>query len=320
MLNVPTYKDSGGHRKRWMAVIALALGLVPGAAFAQHQGKSADEVAKELSNPAGALASLVNNLEYSTYKGDLPDADDQDGWTYSFQPVLPFPVGDKGRRIIFRPLIPVPLNKPVFETERGLGNPLIVESGAYKTTVIPGIGEFERTDINLGDISFDLAYAGTEMKTKHEGFLWGIGAAGTLPTATDSALGGGQWRLGPEVFGGLIREWGTLGILVSHQWDVGGWKDEAHSVTAGQYFYAYGLGKGWQIASGPNFSYNWNADSGQALTLPVGLGLAKTTAIGKTPVKFQVQAQYFVEKPDAFGPEWLLKFSVTPVIKNPFTR
>ena len=45
MLNLPTYKDSGGHRKGWMAVIALALGLVPEAAFAQHEGKSADEVA-----------------------------------------------------------------------------------------------------------------------------------------------------------------------------------------------------------------------------------------------------------------------------------
>jgi hypothetical protein len=91
-------------------------------------------------------------------------------------------------------------------------------------------------------------------------------------------------------------------------------------VTAGQYFYAVGLGKGWQIASGPNFSYNWLADSDQALTLPVGIGVAKTTKLGSTPVKFQVQVQYFVEQPDAFGPEWLLKFSMTPVIKNLFAR
>jgi hypothetical protein len=299
---------------------ALALALSATAAFAQHEGKSADEVAKELSNPAGALASLVNNIEYSRYKGDLPGADDQDGWSYSFQPVLPFPVGDEGRRIIFRPLFPVPLNQPVFNNQRGLGNPIIVESGSLSTTVTPGIGKFERSDVNLGDISFDLVYAGTEMQTKHDGFLWGVGAAGTLPTATDAALGGSQWRLGPEVFGGLVRKWGTMGLLVSHQWNLAGSNDQAHSVTGGQYFYAIGLGKGWQIASGPNFAYNWLADSDQALTLPVGIGVAKTTKFGSTPVKFQVQVQYFVEQPDAFGPEWLLKFSMTPVIKNLFAR
>jgi hypothetical protein len=91
-------------------------------------------------------------------------------------------------------------------------------------------------------------------------------------------------------------------------------------VTAGQYFYAVGLGKGWQIAAGPNFSYDWLADSDQALTLPLGIGMAKTVKFGATPVKFEAQVQYFAKQPDAFGPEWLLKFSVIPVIKNPFVR
>ena len=50
----------------------------------------------------------------------------------------------------------------------------------------------------------------------------------------------------------------------------------------------------------------------------MGLGLAKTTTLGGKPWKFSAQVQYFVEQPDAFGPEWLLKFTITPVIKNPF--
>ena len=174
------------------------------------------------------------SLEYYTYKGDLPDANDQDGWTFAFQPVLPFPVGDKGRRVIFRPLVPVPLNQPVFDNEIGKGDPIKVGGGSHTTYVIPGIGEFEDGNTNLGDISFDLAYGGTEMQSKHDGFLWGIGAAGTFPTATDATLGGGQWRLGPEVFGGVIRKWGTVGGLINHQWDVGGSNNDAHSVTAGQ--------------------------------------------------------------------------------------
>jgi hypothetical protein len=287
------------RQRCWLAVIALAQGVNPAAVFAQHEGQSADEVAKELSNPAGSLASLFTSFEYTTYKGELPDADEQDSWKFTFQPVLPFPVGYQGRKIIFRPLVPVPLNQPVFDADRG------------------GFGS---ADVNLGDISFDLVYAGNEMKTKHDGFLWGIGAAGTLPTATDDDVGGDQWRLGPEMFGGVVREWGTAGLLLSHQWDVGGSNNETHSVTGGQYFYAFGMGNGWQIAAGPNFSYDWEADSDEAWTFPLGVGLAKTSALGNTKLKLQAQVHYFVEQPDAFGPEWLLKFTATPVIKNPFIR
>jgi hypothetical protein len=144
------------------------------------KGQSADAAAKELSNPAGSLASLSNNLVLLSYKGDLPDADDQDAWSYQFQPVLPFPVGDKGRNIIFRPLIPVLFNQPAFDA---------------------GDGTFDDLDTNLGDTTFDLVYAGKTMKNAHEGYLWGMGVAGTLPTATNNALGGDQWRGAPEHFG-----------------------------------------------------------------------------------------------------------------------
>ena len=40
--------------------------------------KSADEIAKELANPAGSLASLNFNLQYTEFTGDLRGADDQE--------------------------------------------------------------------------------------------------------------------------------------------------------------------------------------------------------------------------------------------------
>lgn len=272
----------------------MVLTLATDIAEAQ-QAKSADEIAKELSNPAGSLASLNFNLQYQTFKGDLPGAGDQDSWSLVFQPSLPFPLSAKGRKIIFRPAVPLLFDQPLFNTEKG---------------------KFNKADTGLGDITFDLVYAGTEMNTKTSGFLWGVGAAGTLPTATSSELAGKQWRLGPEVFGGVIRKWGLVGALVSNQWNVGGWDNTSHSVLTAQYFYAIGLGKGWQIASSPVITYDWNADSDEALTLPVGLGVAKTTVIGGKPWKFQAQVQYFVEQPDAFGPDWLLKFTISPVVQN----
>jgi len=260
--------------------------------------KSADEVAKELSNPAGSLSSLNFNLQYTDYTGDFPDSHDEESTAVIFQPVFPFPVGDQGRRVIFRPAITVPFDQPVIDAAKN---------------------DFDDADVGLADITFDLVYAGTEMTSKQDGYLWGLGMAGTFPTATDDDLGGDQWRLGPELFGGIIREWGLVGALVSNQWDMGGSNDTYYSAMTAQYFYAYGLGNGWQIASSPIITYDWEADSDDALTLPLGFGVAKTTKIGNTPWKFAFQIQKYVVQPDTFGPDWLVKLTITPVIKNPFT-
>lgn len=279
-----------------LIAVVMMFGLATGRVLA-HEQQSADKLAKELSNPAGSLASLSFNLQYIDYKGHLRKSDNQNSTTLTFQPVLPFPVGDKGRRIIFRPLFSVPFDQPVFE---------------------PAEGNFDDADAGLGDTTFDLVYAGTDMKTKHKGYLWGIGLAGTLPTATNSDLKGEQWRFGPELFGGLIRKWGIVGALVSHQWDTGGPNNKSYNVTAAQYFYAIGLGHGWQIASSPVLSYNWQAESDEAWTIPIGFGVSRTTKISDSIWKFAFQVEKYVAQPDSFGPDWLLKFTATPVVKNPF--
>ena len=271
-------------------------------AHAQQAEMSADEAAKKLANPAGSLSSLANNLTYRTYKGDLPDADSQDSWSYTFQPVLPFPVGDKDRRIIFRPAFTVAFNQPVFE---------------------PDEGEFRNLNTNLDDLTFDLVYAGNNMKTRQEGYLWGVGLAGTVPIATNDALGGEQWRFGPELFGGVLQKWGVFGALVNNQWNLGGGNgepgsnDEPYSTTSAQYFYGITLGNGWQILTAPVIMYDWKADSDEALSLPLGTGIAKTMKIGDTTWRFQTEIWYYVEQPDSFGPEWQWTFEVRPIIQNP---
>ena len=257
------------------------------------QPKTAEEIAKELANPAGSPASIGINLQYTTYDGDLPGAGDQDTLWFVFQPVLPFPVGNNGRNIIVRPAVPVIFDQPVFNA---------------------ATGTWDSADINLADIGFDAFYSGTTMQGKGRGYLSGVGLAGTLPTATDDDVGGDQWRFGPEVFGGLVRPWGVVGALASHPWDAGGSNKAKFSTTSIQYFYAYSIGNGMQIASSPLITYDWQADSDNAWTVPLGVGLSKTKIIGTTPWKFQGQIQYYAKQPDLFGPEWLFKFTVTPVI------
>ena len=69
--------------------LMLSLAMLMCAWGASAEPKTADDIAKELANPAGSLASLAHNIVYTTYKGGLPNADDQDAWSYQFQPVLP---------------------------------------------------------------------------------------------------------------------------------------------------------------------------------------------------------------------------------------
>ena len=266
-------------------------------AVAQEGELSADETAKKLANPAGSLANLANNLSYRTYKGDLPGTQNQSAWSYTFQPVLPFPVGEKGRNITFRPAINITFNQPVYHA-------------ADET--------FKDIGTNLNDLTFDLVYAGNSMKEGHNGYLWGMGLAGTLPIATDSLSGGNQWRFGPELFGGVLQSWGVFGALVNNQWNVGGSSDEPYNSTNAQYFYGITLGSGWQILSAPVITYNWNADSGEGLSVPLGTGIARTIKIGRTPWRFQLEVWYYLEQPDSFGSDWFMSFDFRPVIKNPF--
>ena len=159
------------------------------------KSQSNAELAKELSNPATPLASLDNSFEFFTFKGDQPGADNQTSLTYSFQPSIPFPLNN-GKLLFFRPLIPVLLDEPVFN---------------------PARNAFDSKGVELGDISFDLAYGGTHDLAyddieKDIGLISLFGIFGSLPTATDDAVGSRQWRLGPEVDLGCDQKMG-LGRL-----------------------------------------------------------------------------------------------------------
>lgn len=142
---------------------------------------------------------------------------------------------------------------------------------------------------------------------------------GTLPTSTNSSIGKDQLALGPEFALGVVKKWGVVGALVGHQWDVAGGKDDVEtSSTIIQYFYGFGLGRGWQITAGPLITYDHTATSGNRLSLPLGIGVGKTTKVGSTPLKMQVQFWKYVAQPNNFGSDWQLRFTVTPVLKLPW--
>lgn len=255
---------------------------------------SAEEIAAELSNPNTPLGTLNTNFDYITYDGDLPGANDQSAFKITFQPSLPYPLGG-GTNFFIRPAIPIIIDQPVPEPSGG----------------------FKSKGVELGDIGFDAAL-GFSFKNEKGLNVVIAGMAGTLPTATDDALGLDQWLLGPELGFFMVRKWGVIGIIISHQWDVAGEDSFDSSITGGQYIYNFNLGGGWQLFSGPTWSYNHEADSDNAWTLPAGIGIAKTAILKGRPWKFSVQYWNYVKSPDAFGPEHQVRFTVGPVVSLPW--
>ncbi len=69
------------------------------------------------------------------------------------------------------------------------------------------------------------------------------------------------------------------GFLAAQSWDLSG--DDKQSRLSGQYTVALSLGGGWQLVSGPPYSYNWAT---KKLTLPVGGGPFRTIIAGSTPI------------------------------------
>jgi len=67
----------------------------------------------------------------------------------------------------------------------------------------------------------------------------------------------------------------------------------------------------------PNVQYNWDAPSGERLRLPVGIGADTLIYLGPLPVKIGLEYYYYLEQPDAYGPQHMLRFIFAPVVPAP---
>ena len=281
----------------------LALFVVVTSALAEDAGgQSKDEIAKELANPNTVLTSLKLQIQYYSFDGDLPLADEQNMLKLYLQPTLPFPL-ENGKTLWVRPGVPFVIDQPIYDVDtRRLGS----RSG-------------------LGDITLDVQY-GT---TLENGFLWSVGFSTIFPTAIKEGLGSGMWGLGPGFQLGRITEKSVLGVFANHQWDIAGdgksspelpylRRSEAEiNLTAIQLFAIFLPGNGWNAGSMPIMTYNHETEE---WTVPLHLTAGKTIIINKRPWKFSIDLNYYVERPDSIAPEWMVGFNVAPVVKNIFAK
>jgi hypothetical protein len=68
------------------------------------------------------------------------------------------------------------------------------------------------------------------------------------------------------------------------------------------------------IGMAPNWRYNWETEQ---LSLPIGFGGDTLIKLGPLPVKIGLEAYYYVERDNDFGPRWQIRFLFIPVIPSP---
>jgi len=265
---------------------AFALvGTGTSSAVAEEGEKSAEEIAASLANPNTPLATLNVKNQFRFFEGDLPNSS-QSGFTTVFQPGLPF-VLENGDKLIWRPAVPFVFDQPVFR---------------------PSKRDFD-SESGVGDISFDLIYA----PSRDDDLIIGGGIFSTVPTATNSDLTTGRWSIGPEFVLGKITKTSVVGGLFFHQWDVAGWTDTSVNVSNLQFFGVYLPGGGWNLGSSPIFTYDWTSEQ---WTVPLNFTFGKTIIVGEQPWKLSAEINYYVEKSDAFGAEWMVSLNFAPVVEN----
>lgn len=98
--------------------------------------------------------------------------------------------------------------------------------------------------------------------------------------------------------------------MMSNVWSVAGSGEQDINLFTLQYFVNYNMDDGWYLLSAPINSANWEADSDNRWTVPLGGGVGRVFKIGKLPVNTSLQAYYNVVTPDNFGAEWQMRAQI----------
>jgi len=256
---------------------AIVIVVLANPTWAQDD-QTAAELAKKLANPVANLISVPVQYNFDEYGGMNDGAA---AHLLNIQPVIPFSLSEDWN-LITRTIVP-------FIDRQDFPIAAINESG-------------------LGDIIAS-QYFSPKAPTA-SGWIWGVGPAELLDTASQDTLGGGQWGIGPTAV--ALKQSGpwTFGILTSHIWSVAGDDDRADiNATSLQPFVSYVFSKTkTTVGLVSEASYDWE---NQQWSVPLIPQVAQMLKIGPQIMQLSLGAKYWAEAPDD-GPEgWGVRAQLT---------
>lgn len=260
-------------RLAFPAVVALWGGIATA-----EDSDSAAELAKKLNNPIAALISVPFQLNYDQ---DIGPDDEGERMVLNIQPVVPMTLNEDWN-LISRTILPL-----------------------IRQTDIPS----DTDETGMGDIFQNLFFS--PKAPTAGGWIWGVGPALLLPTATDELLGAKKWAAGPTAVALKQQHGWTVGALVNHIWSFDGEKDRKDiNASFFQPFFAYTTRKYTTFTLNTESSYDWE---GEQWSVPINIQATQLFKIAGQPMSLQVGARYWADAPDG-GPEgWGLRFSYTLV-------
>jgi len=281
-------KEMNGMRCKillsWFFVILLSTGVALGQEAekaSSGQAKGRGDLRAAVQNPVGAMISLP--FKFTADFG----APNGSAYFLNVNPVVPFTIGDWN--LINRALIPAVVS---------------VDGYIEGTPDIPQGQPSVDRKTGIGDINYSVFLS----PAKPKGAIWGIGPSITFPTASEAQLGSEKWSAGPTGVMLLQPKWGTYGGLVRQLWSFSGEDDRSDvNQILIEPFINYNLEGGWYLITDMIITANWDADSSQRWTVPLGGGIGKLFKIGNQPINSRIEAYYNVKRPDG-APDWQASF------------
>ena len=254
--------------------LAPADASVSGSGEEEASHSDEEELAKKTQNPVSDLISVPfqNNFNFDVGPNDVTQ------YILNVEPVIPIHINESWN-LITRTILPT-INQP---------------------SPAPGI----RSAFGLGDLNPSVFLS----PAKPGALTWGVGPTFTFPTATDSLLGSGKYSAGPTVVALTQPGHWVIGVLANNQWSFAGWGSRPVNAMFIQPFVNYNFHHGWYLASSPIITADWEANSRNRWTVPVGGGAGRIIKIcGKLPINIQLTGYWNAQTPENLGAGWQLRF------------
>jgi hypothetical protein len=277
---------------------------------------STAQMSKLMDNPLGNVAMLFTQYDFTRMEND---ATGKTANKHQYMGIAQFPKKlNENWNLINRVIWTVP-SMPL---DQGKIDSFGRNFGNHPDAPMPDAGGGSPIDLfggretGLGDSYYVGLFSPSEgIKLDNNAvFTWGAGFDLGAPTASEDVLGTGKWTAGPSALAVYMGPKWKVGGLVTQYWDFAGDDDRDDvNLTNFQYFAFYSLSETLAIGASPNIIANWEQDSDDAFTVPVGIGLVKTFQFGKIPVRIGGEIHYSVVQPDnVAGAEWNFRFYFIP--------
>ena len=276
-------------------MLSVALLLSMSATTRAQQQAGGQDLAQQARNPTAALTMMQVVLSYNPSFHNLDDADQT---RIVVLPIIPFRTGKLQH--IARVTLPFVVNAPDWSPAVPAIPATSLPPNYVPTAEVTGLSDMALFDLLI----FPAPWKGGRLAA---------GVSAIVPTATDPALGTEKWSVGPAL-GALVQSGPLLlGGIALANFSFAGKSDRADVRTLTlQPIGSYGLGSGWSVEFS-EMMYNYDFNSDQWATLPLGARFGKLVTFGKLPMRFYADAEYnFADA--GVAPKWTFRFAVVPLL------